>query len=325
MTAAKPKPKGGDLTVFLYHPSADEYAAMIRKRFPNVRVVSGNDQAALDRHMREADILLSSRFPVDAFDKARRLRWFQCTNAGVDSIMPIRNRVGDLQVTNARGIHGGIIADFVMAGLTMLHWNFKGFLQQQTEKEWKPRYVAPLADKTLGVIGLGSIGSEIARRAKSAYMTVVGSKRNVHKTVDGVDRLFQPSGLNELLPLCDFVVLAVPGTPDTIGLLGRAEFGLMRRDAFLVNIARGNVVVEDELILALSDGTIAGALLDVFEKEPLAETSPLWTMPNVIVTPHVAGNPTGYASRVFDIFGDNLERFLEGKPLRNLVDLDRGY
>ncbi len=324
MTSSMPA-VGDAVTVLVNHSAAEDYAALIRKRFPDLRVLSAKDAASLDRQVAEADILLAPRFPSEVFDKARRLRWFQCSNAGVDSILPIRDRVGDLIVTNARGMHGEIIADFVMAGMTMMHWDFPRFMREQSRKEWHPRNVAPIAERTLGVVGLGSIGAAIARRGKSIGMTVVGSKRDVTQPIAGVDRLFPPNGLAELLRLSDFVVLAVPHVLETTRLIGREQLRLMRRTAFLVNIARGSVIVESELIEALQADVIAGALLDVFEREPLPADSPLWTMPNVIVTPHVAGNPTDYAARLFEIFADNLQRFLEKQPLRNVVDLKRGY
>ncbi|MGY0576166.1 D-2-hydroxyacid dehydrogenase [Bradyrhizobium sp. RDM12] len=313
------------LTIVINHAAADSYARLIGERFPRVRVLVAPDAERLQQSIGEADALLAARFPVEVFERAKKLRWFQTTHAGVDSMLPIRDRVGHITVTNARGIHGDIIADFVMAGVTMLHWDFRRFLREQAERKWNPRYVAPLAEKTLGVVGLGSIGATIARRAKSAGMTVVGSKRDISAPVDGVDQLFATNSLLDLLAVCDFVVLAVPGTLDTAGLIGAAEIAHMRRDAFLINIARGSVVVEAELIKALQTGAIAGAMLDVFEQEPLPQDSLLWDMPNVIATPHVAGSPTNYTERVFSIFADNLERFLRGQTLNNVVDLGRGY
>lgn len=326
MTSSTPA-AGGPITVLVHDSELDHYAPLIGKRFPELRVLSAKDSASLERHVAEADVILASasRFPVQFFEKARRLRWFQSTIAGVDSILPIRNRIGDLIVTNARGIHGGLIADFVMTGIGMMHWDFPQFMRKQSRKEWHTRCVSPMAERTLGVVGLGSIGAEIARRGKSAGMTVVASKRDVTEPIAGVDRLFPPDGLAELLQLSDFVVLAVPHVPETNRLIGREQLRLMRRSAFLINVARGSVVAESELIEALQAGTIAGALLDVFEREPLAPESPLWTMPNVIITPHVAGYPSDYTARIFEIFADNLQRFLEQKPLRNVVDLKRGY
>jgi len=326
MTSSTPAASGA-VTVLVHGFDVDHYAALTRQQFPDLRVLSANDAASLERQLADADVILASasRFPVHLLDKARRLRWFQSTSAGVESILPIRNRIGNLVVTNARGVHGELIADFVMAGMSMMHWDFPRFLREQSRKEWHTRCVPPISERTLGVVGLGSVGAAIARRGKSAGMRVIGSKRDVTKPVPGVDRLFPPDGLAELLQFSDFVVLAVPQVAETTKLIGREQLQLMRRTAFIVNIARGSVIAENELIKALEAGIIAGALLDVFEREPLPAESPLWTMPNVIVTPHVAGYPSDYPARVFEIFADNMQRFLENKPLCNLVDLTRGY
>jgi phosphoglycerate dehydrogenase-like enzyme len=313
------------LTILLNHPAAESYAKLIGNQFPQVRAIVAPDPERLERYIAEADAMLAFRFPVEVFDKAKKLRWFQCTGAGVDSVMPVRDKAAHVTVTNARGVHGQVIADYVMGGVTMLHWDFRRLLREQMEKQWNSRQVTPLADKTLGVVGLGSIGATIARRAKSAGMTVVGTKRDVTVPVEGVDRLFAADALHEMLPLCDFVVVALPSTPDTIGTIGAAELARMKPQAFLVNIARGNVIVEAGLVKALRSGAIAGAMLDVFEREPLPQDSPLWDMPNVIATPHMAGNPTNYTERVYTILSENIDRFMKGQPLKNVVDLRRGY
>lgn len=317
--------EGPALTIVINHPSADSYARLIGERFPQVRAIVAANADQLEQHIGEADALLASYFPIEVLEQAKKLRWFQCTGAGVDSMLSIRHKVAQIAVTNVRGIQGDNIADYVMAGVTMLHWDLRGFLRDQAQRKWTPRTVAPLAEKTLGVVGLGTIGATIAGRAKSAGMTIVGSRRDTSLAIEGVDRMFGSDELQDLLPLCDFVVLAVPATPETIGLIGAAEIARMRREAFLINVARGNVVVESELIRALRTGAIAGAMLDVFEREPLPEDSPLWDMPNVITTPHVSGVPANYTERVFSIIADNIERFLRGKALINLVDLERGY
>lgn len=313
------------VTVLVYDPAPENYVGMVREHFPGLRVLSADNAESLAKHIPDADVLLAARFPVDFIDKAGRLRWFQSSTAGVDSIMPIRDRIQNLAVTNARGMQGELIADFVIAGMTMLHWDFPRFMREQSRKEWQQREVAPMGERTVGVVGLGAIGTAIARRAKTVGMTVLGTKRDVSEPVVGVDRLLPPEGLSELLQLSDFVVLAVPNIPETARLIDREQLQQMRRSAFLVNIARGSVVAESDLVEALQEGTIAGAFLDVFEREPLPVDSPLWTMPNVIITPHVAGYPTNYTRRVFEIFRDNLQRFLEGLPLNNVVNLQKGY
>ncbi|TIU61925.1 MAG: D-2-hydroxyacid dehydrogenase, partial [Mesorhizobium sp.] len=176
--------------VVISHASAKTYAELIKGRFPDLRVVQAPDASSLEKHIGEAEVLLTFRFPVEVFDRASKLRWIQFTGAGVDSLFSIRDRISHITVTNARGIHGEVITDYVMAAVTMLHWNFRSLLGDQVNKRWNPRTVSPLAEKTIGVVGLGSIGAVIARRAKSAGMTVLGSKRDVTVNADGVDELF---------------------------------------------------------------------------------------------------------------------------------------
>lgn len=314
------------LTILLNDPDAGVYARRIAKRFPDVRAIEAPNLRSLEEHIGQADALLASRISPELLGQAKKLRWIQSAAAGVESMLPIRDQlIGRIVVTNVKGLHGEGIADFVMAGVTMLHWDFGRFLREQSERKWTPRPVAPLAEKTLGVVGLGSIGTTIARRAKSAGMTVLGLKRDTSVPVDAVDSLFAVDALGDLLPLCDFVVLALPATPDTTGIIGAPEIARMRPQAFLINIGRGNAVVEAELIKALQANAIAGAMLDVFEHEPLPHNSPLWDLPNVIVTPHVSGTQPNYTDRVFPILADNIERILRGQALKNVIDLQRGY
>ena len=182
----------------------------------------------------------------------------------------------------------------------------------------------PLAGKTLGIVGVGAIGSEIARRARSFRMKVVGVKRNPLPMPE-VNQIFGPDRLHEMLSLADFVVILVPATPETYRMIGESELRAMKRTAYLVNIARGTVLVESALVRALQENWIAGAVLDVFEKEPLPGDSPLWTIENVLVTPHLSGNLRDYANRVMAIFTENYQRWKAGNQLLNVVDLERGY
>ncbi|MER9202335.1 D-2-hydroxyacid dehydrogenase [Mesorhizobium sp. M0933] len=322
---ASSKSAAGDTVTVLLYDFAEEFAQLIQKRLPAVRVLTAKDTSSLDEQVSQADVLLAHTFPVDILDKARRLRWFQSASAGVETLLPIRDRIEELIVTSVRGMHGEIIADYVMTGIAMMHWNLPQFPKDQSRKAWQPRALAPLAGQTLGVVGLGSIGAAIARRGQAFGMRVIGSKRDTSEPVDCVDKLYPPEDVSDLLRLSDFLVLAVPQVPETFRLIGREQLRLMRRSAVLVNIARGSVVAESELIDALKAGTIAGAVLDVFEREPLAADSPLWNMPNVIVTPHIAGWMSDYDDRVLEIFNDNLERYVDKQPLRNVVDLSRGY
>ncbi|MSO94131.1 MAG: D-2-hydroxyacid dehydrogenase [Rhodospirillales bacterium] len=310
--------------VFVYHGNHERYCKLVREHCPGVDVVGGHGPEALERHMPEADVVIAPTFPLDILPRARRLRWIQCTNAGIDFLVPARNRLKHVAVTNAGGIHGPVMADYVMAALVMLQWDFPRNFREQQARIWKAREFDPLAEKTIGIVGLGAIGRAIAERAKSAGMTVLGTKRRAG-SVKAVDRVFRPNQMRNMLALSDFVVLVVPSTPETKALIGKGELAAMKRTAFLINVARGSIVDERALAMALKAKTIAGACLDVFEQEPLPAESPLWGLDNVIVTPHISGNPSRYAARVVDIFADNMKRWRTGRPFRNLVDLKRGY
>jgi phosphoglycerate dehydrogenase-like enzyme len=310
--------------IVVFNSSAAAYHELLAQRFPDLPVAVARTEDALRAEIADAEVLLAWRFPLGVLAHAPNLRWIQLTSAGADHLLPARERLRDVIVTNARGIHADLMADYAMGVMVMLQWNFPGLLREQQARRWRHRFTEPLAGKTLGVVGLGTIGREIVRRARSFDMDVLGVKREP-SAVEGVRRMFAPADILDMLPLCDFVVLVVPQTAETRGMLGERAFSVMRPTAYLINIARGSVVDEPALIRALEERRIAGAALDVFATEPLAPESPLWGMGKVIVTPHIAGEPEHYARRVMAILGENVDRWAEGRPLVNVVDLDRGY
>ena len=313
------------MKLLIYHRRAEEYGRHVAARCPGLEIIAGHDDATLARGLDEAEVIMASKFPVETLAQARRLRWIQLTSAGAEHLVPVRDALRGVIVTNASGVHAALAADYVFGVLVMLQWDFPQLLRRQQAREWGFQFTPPLAGKTLGIVGLGSIGQEIARRGIAFGMEVLGLRRHPGP-VDGVARVLGPPELPELLRASDALVLSVPGTAETIGMIGERELGLMRPGAFLINIGRGAVVDEAALIRALGERRIAGAALDVFAEEPLPATSPLWGFPNVIVTPHIAGEPAGYAERVVSqVFADNLARFRGGQPLQNVVDLARGY
>jgi len=312
------------LSVLIYDTGPDAYVAALSRRNLMAEVHVARDEAQFRALLPATDVLVSKRFPTDALQNAPRLRWIQITSAGIDFLEPVRDRLGHLTITNARGIHGAPIADYVMAVAIMLQSDFRGLMRDQASIRWRRRPVVPLSGRTLGVLGMGAIGQEIARRARSCGMNVLGVRRG-GGTLPEATRMFKPGELHAFLAECDIVVVTVPATESTRAMLGRAEFSAMKRTAFIINVARGSVVDEPALIEALRSGVIAGAGLDVFEVEPLPADSPLWTMPNVIVTPHIAGLRADYEEQFMDIFVDNLDRFSRSAPLRNVVDVHRGY
>jgi phosphoglycerate dehydrogenase-like enzyme len=310
--------------VLVYHRRAAEFEALLAGHVDGVELVTGFDEATLDRHLPDAEAVLAFRLPLEALGRGRRLRWIQLTSAGADQLLPARAQLGGVVVTNTRGIHADAMADYALGAMVMLRWDFPRMLRDQADRVWDQRLAVPLAGATVGVVGLGAIGGEIARRARAFGMHVIGVKRTAGGDEPGVE-VVTAGRLREVLPRCDFVVLVVPMTPATHHLIGEAELRAMRPTACLVNIARGAVVDEAALVRALREGWIAGAALDVFDEEPLPADHPLWGVPNVIVTPHVAGEPADYARRVAEVFLDNLRRWQRREPLRNVVDFERGY
>lgn len=312
------------MKVVVYNRMAEQYRSALAERAPDLTVVAGYDEAFLREHIGDADVLLTFRFPTGYLAQAKRLRWIQLTSAGVEQVLSAPEFRRDVVVTNTRGIHGDVMAEYTAAVMLALRWRLPALVRDQQARRWRPAMVEPLAGATLGVVGLGAIGGAIARRGASLGMRVLGVRRTP-APVDGVERVYGPDGLLEMLPECDFVVLVVPTTGETTRMIGAAELAAMKPTACLVNVARGSVVDEAALVAALREGRLGGAALDVFDEEPLPPDSPFWDLENVLVTPHIAGMPVDYWQRVLDIFLDNVARWRAGQPLRNRVDPERGY
>jgi phosphoglycerate dehydrogenase-like enzyme len=312
------------MKLFIHHPQADQYRRLIRERLPDLDIHAGYERGILEQHIPDADILIAWKFPLEVLKTAKRLKWIQVTTAGVDHLLEAREALRDIVVTNTRGIHADIVADFAFAAILLLHWNFLSIFRDQQKKKWEKRYTDPLAGKTLGVIGVGAIGSEIARRGRSFHMSVLGVKR-VPSPVEGVDKIFGPDQLPVVLTQSDFAVVTLPATPETLQIIGEKELRLMKKTAFLINVSRGTVLRESSLLKALQEKWIAGASLDVFEREPLPGESPLWSLENVMITPHISGDLKDYPERVTEIFCENFLWWKAGKPLTRAVDLAKGY
>jgi phosphoglycerate dehydrogenase-like enzyme len=260
-------------------------------------------------------------------DVAPRLRWIQLTSAGADRLLGSGFVEGGITVTTASGLHATPIGEFVIGAMLMWAKGAPRTMRAQLRREWVRFAPTEFFGKTVGIVGMGHIGAEVARLAKAFGCRVVASRRSVDApaTHEHADALLPPGDLARLLGESDYVAVCVPLTPETRGLIGERELRAMKPTAFLVNIARGAVIDEAALVVALREGWIAGAALDVFDREPLSAESPLWEMENVIVTPHVSGGTEIYNRRAVEIFTRNLRRYLAGEPLENTVDPSRGY
>jgi D-2-hydroxyacid dehydrogenase (NADP+) len=254
---------------------------------------------------------------------AKRLRWLQVFNAGVDHPVFQRLLASGVRITTAAGSSAEPIAQTALAGLLMLSRGFPHWLDAQRRRAWErlPPEATPrdLRGQTLVVFGLGAIGRELARLARALGLHVIGVRRSPRDADDPVDELHPPARLRELLPRADWLALCCPLTDETRGAIDGAALALLPRGARILNVSRGGVVDEPALIEALASGRLAGAYLDVFATEPLPPESPLWSLPDVIVTPHDSAASRGNEARATDIFLRNLVRFGRGEPLANEV------
>ncbi len=276
--------------------------------------------------LREAEVIYGLDFPSNLPMLAPRLKWVQMIGAGVDHLGGGSGLFeSNVMITKMAGFSSLNIAEYCVTLMLVRLKHLKEFILAQPKKGWDRIWVDSPQGKTVGIVGYGRIGSEVARLCKPFGMRVLATRRTPGETPPHVDNMYPASALHEMLPQCDFVVVSVALTPETRGLIGQRELQLMKPAAYLINVARGEVVDEDALIEALRSKTIAGAGLDVFRVEPLPPSSPLWEMPNVIVTPHTSAAIANYAAHSARAFAENLRRYLNGQPLLNMVDKKKGY
>lgn len=306
------------------------------RQIDDTEVVCISDTDEFLVRLKEAEVLCSYWLPNTWREQAPRLRWLQCSEAGIDTLRPtgILDEESGVVVTTAAGVNATAIGEYVFCSMLMFNRKWPEMVRLQQNKVWprSPKWYGlegrELIGQRLGIVGLGSIGRRVAQLGRAFGMRVLATRSA--SLPDGerdpdVDRLYPASGLHEMLSQSDYVVLAVPLTPQTEYLIGEAELQAMQPHTYLVNVARGRVIDEKMLIRALQEGWIAGAGLDVVEEEPLPVESPLYTLPNVILTPHMAGVSTHYNERLAEIFADNLQRYQQGRPLRNLYQPERKY
>lgn len=282
----------------------------------------------LDELLAGVEVVLTNPVvPGDILARAPKLRWLQLTSAGADRLLdaPVV-RDSNVTVTTASGIHAVPISEYVIGAIIAFAKGFPSAFRAQVEGRWSPYLPEELEGKTVGVLGAGAIGSRVVELAGALGMRVLAIRRSVgaRQKSDRVEYL-PPGELAYLLGESDYVVLAVPLTPDTHQMIGETELRSMKASAVIINIARGAVIDEAALVKALKEGWVAGAALDVFEQEPLPPESELWRLPNVLITPHVSGGTPRYMERAVQLFCENLRRYLTGEPLRNVIDPARGY
>jgi phosphoglycerate dehydrogenase-like enzyme len=301
--------------------------------FPGLEVVQLNSYDGVEKHLRDAEVVFTISLRPEQFAVARKLRWVHAPTAAVHQFMFPELIRSDVVLTNASEVHGPVVAEHVIALVLALAKKIPQASRLQQTHVWgqeqiwnerpRPREVA---GAILGLVGLGSIGKRVARMASALGMRVLAVREHVEKgSPDGVEAVFAPSALDEVLAQSDFVVLAVPLTQATRALINAARLAAMKRDAYLINVGRGPQIDEAALDEALCARRIAGAALDVFEVEPLPLESPLWKLDNLLITPHTAGLTEKLWQRHYDLFSENLRRYLAHEPLLYVVDKRRGY
>jgi len=301
------------ITHLLLADGGETVGEELTDRVPRGDVILAADEEETHEHIADADILVTQLWDPDLLDAAGELDLIQAMSAGVDRYDRDRFRERGIALANASGVHAEPIAEQVLGYLLTFERGIHTGIQHQQEGVWQRYSGGEIRGKTLGVVGLGAIGSRAAEYAHAFGMTVVGTKRNPEVAPAVADEVYGPDDLFEVLGQSDYVLLSCPLTPETRGLVGREELGAMNGDAVLVNVARGEVVDEEALVYALQQGGIRGAALDVFEEEPLPQASLLWDLPNVVVTPHMAGSTPHKLERVAEIFAENYEAFADGR------------
>jgi phosphoglycerate dehydrogenase-like enzyme len=281
------------------------------------------DQPIPDDVAERAEILVGWQ-PGSYLRRMPRLRWIQTLTAGVDSWLENSDVRGEVTLTCARGSHRLSMPENILGALFHLTKPYMPIALDQRESRWTRRVAATLAGKTLGLLGLGAVAQELARKAAGLDMRVIGTKRTP-EPVRHVEKVYAPGDTDEVLRQADYVVLLLPATRETENFIDAKRLAAMKPTAWLLNFARGALIVDDDLIAAVKSKQIAGAVLDVFREEPLPVTHPFWKTEGILVLPHLGGGHPQRNEAVAEIFVENARRFLDGQPLTALVDRAKGY
>ena len=309
------------------------FVERLRKEFPSIEIVHLHSYDGAEEHLRDSEAVFTISLRPEQFAVARKLRWVHSPSAAVHQFMFAELVKSDVVLTNGSEVHGPVVAEHVIALMFALARKIPMAVRLQQRRVWgqeeiwtegpRPR---ELAGATLGLIGLGSIGHRVAQMAAAIGMRVIALREHPEKEKpEYVDVVFGSSAVNDLLAQSDYVVIAAPLTPATRGLMNAARMAVMKSDAFLINVGRGPQIDEVALVDALRNRRIAGAALDVFEEEPLPSDSPLWNLENLLITPHTAGLTEKAWQRHYQVFSENLRRYLAHQPLLYQVDKQIGY
>ncbi len=298
----------------------------LRETFSDCELRQGEDEVIDRQWLREVDgVFAEEILPDEMVQGMPSLRWLHVTRGGVNSYLTPAVKARPIQVTGSKGIHGTVFSEFALACVFAMAKKLPECFAAQKEHEWRRLQPLEVEGQTLGIVGLGVAGSELARKAKALGMRVLATKRTPITKPDYVEELGTPDFLPTLMAQSDFVVLLLASVPTTLDIIGEKELRMMKKGAFLINLTGGRAIKEALLVRALKEQWIAGAALDAFARQPLPGDSELWDLPNVMITPRIAGITGQKWPSLLTIFRENLRRFMAGEPLNNLVDKELGY
>lgn len=307
------------IELLIVDPIAEDYKKALEPKFPELSIHAFAEEGEIGDFIEKIDILMAIKISDRLLRKASNLKWIQAKTTGVDQIVSLPSLRKEILITSTRGIHGPQVSEMAFLLMLALNRNLPRMIRNQDNRVWERWPAKLLYQKSVGILGVGVIGEEIARKCKAFGMVVYGIDI-IKREIDALDNLCGPEALVQVIQEVDYFIISAPSTPQTYKMVGAKVLSSMKPTAFLINLGRGDIVDEEALMHALQTGKIAGAASDVFPTTPLPKDHPLWGMENVIVTPHVAGLCDIQVEQVCFIFEENLRRFLQGEK-RNLINL----
>jgi phosphoglycerate dehydrogenase-like enzyme len=310
----------------------DSHVDALRAAFRDAEFLHAGTYEHAEELIRDADVAFAPILTQQMVMSAPRLKWVHSSAAAVEGLLPLTTLAErEITITNSRGIQAVAIAEHAMGGLLVLSHKFNRTLEAQRARSWIQNELACdwpwlLDGRNMTIVGLGTIGLEVARRASAFGMRISGVRRRTHESVPPfVERVVGPEDIDAVLRGCDVLVVAAPGLPATTKLIRAEHIALLNAGAVIVNVARAQIVDEAAMTRALESGRLGGAVLDVFDEEPLDPASRLWDFPNVVITPHSSGFRASHWDDVTALFAENFRRYMSGQPLKNVVDAAAGY
>jgi len=320
-----------DTVLVLANPTEPQLG-MLEQLPPETGIAVGNRVEAFERAAADATVIfnwsLDGELLREVFAMCPRVRWVHTRSAGLDNILFPELVESEVPLTNGTGVFSASLGEFALAGILYFAKDLRRMVRQQEAGVWEQFDVTDVAGQTVGIVGYGDIGRAVASRVKPMGMRVIAVKRSgplLYNMDPLVERIYRPDQLDEFLPQCDYVVAAAPLTPQTKGMIGREAFAAMKETAVVMNLGRGPVIDEAAMVVALTAGRIKGAVLDVFDREPLPAGHPLYGLKNVLLSPHCADHTPDWLERAMQFFVDQYARFVKGEPLMNVVDKRAGY